>query len=448
MSQSGPESGEARNSNWLFKQSSELELLISAAIVFASIQVGDLVQQMIFSLLNNNVPGNSEWLVLLAVIGLFTSWLLPISIVAHFLLRFYWLSLVGLRSVFTKETDLSKFSKPFEKVLRRPTNLDTQIETIDRFSSSIFAFSFMTLFAFCLSVSSVIIIIFIIIPGISQFFDNPVVDTLLSIVGNLFLFLCLFYMVDFFTLGWFKRIKSKWFVRIYLPLYRFMSVVTFSFFYRGIYYSLVQHTSRAFLGILLPLYVFVTIFLLNASYSPNKLYERNIRRGNTQEQFIRSDRYLDQFAKTTIIRGAFIESYVVPGGQQHLKVHIPLTAELEDSLLVRCPDIIPLNAERSLNWRRYLQLGFNQRKFPDDFDAAVNNDIIFDCLRDNVKIAVNDSTIQIPSYRFYEISEPRKPVFLSVIDVADLGRGDHLLIVSVKHDSTEWRDQRIPFWKD
>ena len=207
-----PQRSENHPDNWFFKQSSELELLISVAIVFASFTVAGLVEDMIFTLLNNNVPSNSSWLFILAVISLFTSSILPITIVVHFLFRFYWLSLVGLRTVFNGKPEIKDFNHKFRGILKKPLDLDKQIEIVDRISSSIFAFAFMTLFAFVLSISSVMIIVYVILPAISRLFDNEIINMILAIIGNLFLLVCFIYMIDFFTLGWFKRIKKKWFV--------------------------------------------------------------------------------------------------------------------------------------------------------------------------------------------------------------------------------------------
>lgn len=79
----------------LFKQSSELEILISAAIVFAAFNLLDLVPSLLSTILNNNVSNTSPVLVIAVLVSLFLSTLLPISIVIHFVLRFYWLSLVA-----------------------------------------------------------------------------------------------------------------------------------------------------------------------------------------------------------------------------------------------------------------------------------------------------------------------------------------------------------------
>lgn len=435
--------------NWFFKQSSELELLISVAIVFASFTVSGLVEDMIITLLNNNVPSNSEWLFLLAIISLFTSSILPITIVVHFLFRFYWLSLVGLRSVFNGKPEIKEFSEKFKRVLKKPLDLDRQIDLVDRISSSIFAFAFMTLFAFILSVTSVILIVYLLLPSIAQLFDSEISDSIISITGNAFLFLCFIYMIDFFTLGWFKRIKKKWFVKIYYPIYRFMSAITLSFFYRGIYYSLVQHTSKKFVAILLPVYVFSTIFLLNAGYSSSKIFDANIHSFSVIDASFKNQYYADRFIDQNVqIQTPFIESYDVPEGKNHIKLHIPILANIEDSLLARCSDIQPVNKRRSVNWRKFIQTGFNRQKLEGDTNFNDNAEKTIDCFRLFSRVILDDSIDLDPKYRFMEWLKPEKPVFVTVIGLDSLTSGEHTILFKYVVDGEDKASWQIPFWRD
>ena len=434
--------------NWFFKQSSELELLISVAIVFASFAVAGLVEDMIFTMLNNNVPSNSQWLFILAVISLFTSSILPITIVIHFLFRFYWLSLVGLRTVFNGRPEIKDFNDKFKSILKKPLNLDKQIEVVDRISSSIFAFAFMTLFAFVLSISSVLIIVFVILPAISRLFDNEIVDGILSLLGNLFLLICVLYMIDFFTLGWFKRIKKKWFVTIYFPIYRFMSLITFSFFYRGIYYSLVQHTSKKFVAILLPVYVFLSVFLLNAGYSSSKIYDPLIFSFSVGDPSFNNRFYADRFEENIQVDIPFLESYDVPAGKNHIKLHIPILARVEDSLLVRCENIVPVNKRRALNWRKYIQTDFNRPKFEPGFNHTDNAQNSIDCFKTYTTVFIDDSVAIDPKYRFMEWLNPKKPVFVTVIGIDSLKVGEHTITFKYVVDGEDKETYRIPFWRD
>ena len=447
MKKGKTEGNNSRNENWFFKQSSELELLISAAVVFASFAVAGLVEDMIFSLLNNNVPSNSEWLFLLAIVSLFTSSILPVTIVIHFLLRFYWLSLVGLRSVFNGKPEIKGFSEKFQSSLKKPLDLDRQIDAIDRVCSSIFAFSFMTMFAVILSISSVFIIVLVILPSISGLFDSSLANNIIGIITNLFLLLCLIYMIDFFTLGWFKKIKNKWFIKVYYPIYRFMSAITFSFFYRGIYYSLVLQTSKKFMAILLPIYVFITLFLLNAGYSPSKIYDGIYTFRIDQESF-KNQYYADRFEEPINVRIPFIESYEVGSGVNHLKLHVPITAALEDSLLAKCKGISPVNKKRAVNWRKYIQTGLSKANVDENFNLSENARSIIDCFKQSSELVLDDSIRIDPIFRFMQWTKPDRIVFMAVIGLDSTGIGEHNISFRYRNSATDTTIYNIPFWKD
>lgn len=109
----------------------------------------------IIKAINNNISGTSPVLFLAVIVGLYMSTMLPISIVAHFLLHIYWLALVGLKSVYPVQEPEKVHSK-FDSVINGSLNLEKRIEKLDKLCSSIFAFAFLTLFAFCFSFISVI----------------------------------------------------------------------------------------------------------------------------------------------------------------------------------------------------------------------------------------------------------------------------------------------------
>ena len=108
----------------LFKQNSELETLVSAAIVFVVVSVNDVIIQGIVLALNNNVPSNSNLIIIFALVALYLMAMLPMSIIIHFLFRIYWLSLVGLKSVFPENVDaLEQYTPFFKKKISRHLSL-------------------------------------------------------------------------------------------------------------------------------------------------------------------------------------------------------------------------------------------------------------------------------------------------------------------------------------
>lgn len=267
MSSTEDQSGKLKSS-WFFKQSSELEMLISAAIIFTALQISDVISKGIISLINSNFAFDSQILGVLAIVGLYMSTLLPISIVVHFLLRIFWLSLVGLHSAFPdKETVDDSYTDKFSKIINDALNFEKLIHQLDKLSSSIFAFSFLTLFSFCFPVITLSTIVYAInaltsISILDNVFGQIVSGTLTAIIVISFLM----YIIDFLTFGWFKKISNKRFQAIYLPIYRLVSILSLAFIYRGIFYKISANVSRKAVTLIIMGYLLVGVFFLNAGY--------------------------------------------------------------------------------------------------------------------------------------------------------------------------------------
>ncbi len=225
-----------------FKQSSELEILISAAIVFAAVSVSDFIPGLITELLNYNFSNNSAVVVIAVLIALFISKLLPISIIIHFVLRFYWLSLLGLKSTFHQiNVEKLRYAPKYLAQINRRSNLSGHVDFVDKLCSSIFAFSFLTLFVFCFATLSVSAIAGALVYLIDVIFVDSWVKGILIFLLAIFALACVITLFDFFSLGLIKRIKNKWVVRIYYPISRVMAFITLAYFYPGallhIYYK-------------------------------------------------------------------------------------------------------------------------------------------------------------------------------------------------------------------
>jgi len=432
-----------QTSHWLFKQSSELEILISAAIVFAAVTVSGIVPEFLVKVINLNVPNSSPFLVLFAFISLFLSTLLPISIVTHFILRFYWLSLLGLKSAFAKQNiEKLDFDKKYLKS-KKFKGLDRHILSIDKIASALFAFSFMTIFIFCFG---------IIIPfSILSFIDGELIN---DIIGNnilrypaiafflLFAFACLITLIDFLTLGAVKKIKNKWVVKFYYPINKFMNVITLSFFYKDIYYTLVTNVSKKILIPVLPIYLILAILLLNSGYYESKIYtDGDVSLNFASSQAYHSAAYADQMTSRTIVSRPFISSVVQTGNL--LKLSVPLTEKIDDTL-VACDSVQAIQS-RGVHWRKWIQMGWNNRDLPEGFSNQKNIEAALACFSDAVTVKIDTLLYEQPMYKFAKHQHPDKLVIVTYLDIADLPRGDHVLHCTFNIPN---RTFSIPFVKD
>ena len=419
----------------LFKQNSELEVLISAAIVFTVFAINDVTGGLIVNALNNNFSSSSSFMFISAIVGLYMSAILPISIVSHFVLRIYWLSLVGLKAVFPKDATVDTHPK-FDQQVTRSLDLERTIRQVDKICSSIFAFTFLTLFAFCFS--------FIAITVISVRLD-AFGGFIPKILMYVFLFLAFIYFIDFISLGLFKRIKNKWFVRIYHPIYVFFGWITLAFLYRGIYYSLIYHASRKVMIIITPLYIILAIGLLNMGYSATSFYP-DVFKGSMEGELASSIFYKDQFPERIIMGRPFIDSFIVPEEQNFLRVYLPLDRALEYDL-DKCDAVEKFN-ERGVHWHNWIQTDFNRIEYDSAFSFQGNAQKILQCVAENYTLSIDDQTQADDVYYFSRVDRPKDySVIFTMLDVSDLPRGNHRLDIQQSDLFGKGRTV-IPFWKD
>jgi hypothetical protein len=416
----------------LFKQNSELEVLLSAAVIFAALSLNDTIIKWINIALNNNISGGSTGLIFLAIVGLYMSTILPISIVIHFVLRVYWLSLVGIRSAFDdKEISTERFNGYFQSRIEKYSSLEHQINRIDKISSSIFAFTFLVLFAFVFAFGVLILII-------------AAINLLPFNLGYLVVVIALLGVIDFFSFGWFKSINHSWFRKIYVPFYWMFSILTLSFLYRGLYYGLTGYVNRKLLMVGLPLYIACGIFLFNLGYYPDGLYPPEYLDQEIRGEEATSIYYANRLTEDYSLQTPYIQSRIIPMDQNYLVISIPITAHLQDSLLSTCTDVKPFN-KSGPHWNRYAKFDFTKIDYNVPYGDNARG--ILACMRDLTTVSIDDSLYQTSTFVFTSRSNPKRRLLQTILPIPDLKAGEHVLKLTTP--TLSWIDSYyIPFYKD
>lgn len=240
--------------DWLKKlerESWQLELLVSAFTIFlligATVQYDEFLTDLQFRY-NFNETGLVIGFIFLILLkqALFA---LTICLVAHLMLRGFWIGTIGLRSVQSSvDFDGLKYSELFTRKLKKKViSLDQLVIRLDEICSVIFSFAFLiifTLVAFGLYVGFLGALGFL-ISSLSDMTPDGW-DKWIAICGGILFMLALIsgliYLIDFFTLGFFK--KFKWVSKIYYPIYFFFSYVTLAILSRSIYYYMISKFSK------------------------------------------------------------------------------------------------------------------------------------------------------------------------------------------------------------
>ncbi|WP_340155952.1 hypothetical protein [uncultured Winogradskyella sp.] len=153
--------------SWLQRlkdESWEAELLVSAIAIFGTFQLFDVVEWATNKFIN--VLNPSQYLVGYAIVflGLFAISILASMFVIHFILRAYWIGLVGLNSVFPDYSiEDSAYSKIYtEKILSILPKLEDSIKKVDALCSVIFsaAFTFLSMYLYMALFAYVYLMIF------------------------------------------------------------------------------------------------------------------------------------------------------------------------------------------------------------------------------------------------------------------------------------------------
>ncbi|MEM6830061.1 MAG: hypothetical protein AAF551_06065, partial [Bacteroidota bacterium] len=132
--------------------------------------------------------------------------------------------------------------------------------------------------------------------------------------------------------------------------------------------------------------------------------------------------------------------------EQFIRLHLPLTSDLEEKILERCEEVSEYN-RRGVHWRKWVNIsGVNDLAYDSTFDYRQNAKHILNCVLQNTVIMVDSTSYTDLRYYFSSINDPTDyAVFMTVLDASMIARGSHELIIKSSLDSM---DITIPFWRD
>lgn len=360
---------------------------------------------------------------------------LVINLIAHVFLRGLWISTIGLRYV-SGDIDFEELnlSRQFNQFLqKRIGSFDSYIETLEKICSVIFAFTFLLFFivlSFLLGA-----IFFLGLSEIIRYFTGFDYQQLFIPIQAPFFALAGIYAFDFITLGWLKK-RSK-LSKIYYPVYRFFSIITFSFLYRPLYYNLIDHKFGRRIGLLI-----IPYFLIFMTIANMKLNLYAYLPSNKYYQTLSINHYDDVKSPETIESEISIPSKYIDNG--FIEVFLPYVPRFQNAVFARlCPDLEP-----------FTFTFFQDPK--EDPRNKLNADSTLSCMSKLYEISLDDSIHTDIKYRFYYHPQRVEEGLLTIIDVGYLSRGEHTLTVKLKYLNSiheegqpiEIGTNQIPFWKE
>lgn len=434
--------------NNLQQESWQLEMLISGlslALLMGSYQ--DISRLALMSEEWSNASDAGNALGLIFHIVDITWFFLLVNLCLHLLLRGLWISTLGLRYV-SGDIDYEKlkYSDRFEKYLRESMgSFDNYIKHLENLCSIIFAFTFLIIF----SLLSLIIFTAGLTFGlnfIGEFLPFELVTSLMF-----FILICgLLYLIDFISLGFFKR-RKKYFAW-YFWIYRFLSIITLAHLYRPIYYNFIDNKFGKYFAYALVPYIFLLIYLSSLQVLTHKYYPADIKLSYVMEESDYFDSMPDIYPAKSQINSKYIKNGFV-------EIFLPYEQNEDNKVIeVICPDFIPSKQvglesgnEQEIEFSLDGAVEVNSEQEQSEYQTKTS----LSCLQKTWRITLGDSILSDLNYFLF--STDNSYGLKTIIDVENLERGQHHFIlekkrlvngfISQKTDSLYFEAvEYIPFW--
>lgn len=439
---------------WLKKlerESWQLELLVSAFTIFlligASENFGKFLLEVnyIYSF-NNSLLGLGVFFLSL----IYTSIkVLTAFLIIHLLLRGFWIGAIGLRSVQPSiEYEKLNYSEFFlEKLKKKVIGLDRLVVILDELCSVIFSLSFLIIF---MIISFGLYFLFfgavmVILDGIGSIGGEGFGKFMMGImfITSICIFLSgIIYLIDYFTLGFFKKIK--WFSKVYYPIYRFYSFITLSFISRSIYYNLISKYSKKKIRLL---YLIIAIILFSNWFVNFDQYQY-FPVGDTH-LVMENNYYDDARSEDDYVEKVSVESKYVKG--DFMSLFLRYNPDDNQRINSNCPDFQPLKND-GFNPRLRMVVddgGFFIRS--ENFENE-DKEMLLSCLADFYVISVNDSIYNSQNFYFGEHPQKGQKGVLSIISTEAFNLGENVITIERSYvddsDSTHVQDEyaTFPIW--
>ena len=251
------------------------------------------------------------------------------------------------------------------------------------------------------------------------FSQSSTLNSIVTIYGRVLLVFGFIYLFDFLSLGLVKRIKYV--NRVYYPIYRFISIVTFSGLYRNIYYLLISNFKKWKVILFLIFFTTITLFMigqntlsasLSSSLSQLEFY------GEEKENIIEALNYDNMNSSSKNVR-VTIQSDIITTNT--LRLFISDRVRFNDSIKLVCDNKM-LDIE--------------------------SDDYKLNCIKNFFKISLNDSTIDINKWFFHKHTTTNNKGVITYLDISHLSNGLHQLRVNLNRRSADNNYADIPFYID
>ncbi|WP_291785482.1 hypothetical protein [Cecembia sp.] len=402
----------------------EPEILLSGLVLIGLLQLPEKIRFLSNYMRSEALSGNLS--------GVFTGmeqvvYVLILGLLVHLFLRSVWVGLIGLTYTFPKGIQAEKlgYQPQFERKVKSLSSLENQIILLEKICSSIFATCFFLIMLIIGIMASVIIFVAFVFL-LAHLLESLGISGAYWMDLNLDLIITIIFMVlvlDFIGLGIYR--KNKYLAKIYYPIHRFIGWITFSKFYRSIYYVFASNLRKGYLiGFFVLFIVFSFIGQNRMQQAPDesafsfiKFYSRSpgttLFSGNFEDRNQNWSSYLLEIP-SPIVSGRFLELRV-----KHQKI-------LENKMMEVC--------------------GLKPEDLKDSNEQANQNKL--DCMNAVYAIFLDGEKVENPDWLFYFHQDEKRKGLITFVDIGNLALGRHYLEVKVNTSTPAYSLGTIPFMKE
>ncbi len=411
----------------------ELELLISGAVFFSLFQLPGLIQVA----MENAILQTSGNLILIALsFAKGMSYLLIFNLGGHFLLRGYWVGLLGLASVFPQEIIWEKlpYSKLFNDVYRtKIRSLTATAKSVDDICRMIFGFTFLILLlilgsSFLYGIS-----------GIFIFSLNFIFPQIPTIIWNI-CFFCIA-LLPLLLIGAINSIllrkphlDSPRLRRLLSPVIHYTLIISLGRLYNSLMFTLRSNVARG--KIYTVLYVFVACVMIAPSAELFFGYSRHIFFSQNDSSLSIEAAYYENFRQQQgntidrlLLRFPSIQSDIV--SDPYIRLFLPYRATDNDSI----------KAGIGQGFQGFHKEGLYLPNSVETTDST--RQLALKGLSGIYTVSLNDSLLTSLDYFFHKHPQTSIPGLLTYIPTNGLRPGKNLLTVRKFGKKSEYF---IPFY--
>lgn len=429
--------------NKLQQESWQLELLVSAFVIYGLFQAYEPLNKMFLKFIKTvDDPFINVFIGIFGSVILLSVLILAFNLTIHLILRGLWIGAIGLR-YYSGDVDFEelKYAIKFKKYLKKKIgSFDNYIGKLEDYCSIIFSLSFLLVFII-LSFFIIISVFFSVVLLLGVFIQIDSLNKIAKIILVIFMFVYLFMtaltLIDFLFQGILK--KNRIIATIYFPIYWIMSYLSLSFLYRPILYNFLDHKKgRRILFWIIPFYILLAAASV-LNYNRSNFHFIGYK---DSRDYILTDYYLDSYIEDSDI---YFENIAIEKKRvtnKSLQIFLFHNKDLEDAIVFNNDKFKLEEDRRGLYSEIFSAFDRNQK-----YDKSLFSGYMISL---NEKVIIEIDTMKVKSGFVASTFGNDQIGYESYIEISMLSPGKHyfrLTSEKVVNDSiVKDSFSPIPFW--